>query len=124
MNQLPKVDQWVAVVNVVCVSVSVIVNWWAARSGLFRFRAVHAAIAAVSGLYVVGYLWLLGALNVIGVAAPSVPQWSSVLRGFAIIDWLTVWITPAVMSVRMNRALHSAIRDRLNDEMSDRLDDQ
>ena len=62
MNQLPKVDQWVAVVNVVCVSMSVIVNWWAARSGLFRFRTVHAAIAAVSGLYVVGYLWLLGLL--------------------------------------------------------------
>ena len=122
MNQLPKVDQWVAVVNVVCVSMSVIVNWWAARSGLFRFRTVHAAIAAVSGLYVVGYLWLLGALP--GVDAPSVPQWSSVLRGFAIIAWLVVWITPAVMSVRMNRDLHSAIRDRLNGEMSDRLDDQ
>ena len=124
MNQLPKVDQWVAVVNVICVSLSVIVNWWAARSGLLRFRTVHAAIAAVSGLYVVGYLWLLGALNVIGVAAPSVPQWSSVLRGFAIIAWLVVWITPAVMSVRMNRDLHHAIRGRLDGEMSDRLDDQ
>jgi len=122
MNQLPKVDQWVAVVNVVCVSLSVIVNWWAARSGLFRFRTVHAAIAAVSGLYVVGYLWLLGALP--GVDAPSVPQWSSVLRGFAIIAWLVVWITPAAMSVRMNRDLHHAIRGRLDGEMSDRLDDQ
>ena len=122
MNQLPKVDQWVAVVNVVCVSMSVIVNWWAARSGLFRFRTVHAAIAAVSGLYVVGYLWLFGALP--GVDAPSVPQWSSVLRGFAIIAWLVVWITPAVMSVRMNRDLHHAIRGRLDGEMSDRLDDQ
>ena len=122
MNQLPKVDQWVAVVNVVCVSMSVIVNWWAARSGLFRFRTVHAAIAAVSGLYVVGYLWLLGLLP--GVDAPSVPQWSSVLRGFAIIADLVVWITPAVMSVRMNRDLHHAIRGRLDGEMSDRLDDQ
>ena len=122
MNQLPKVDQWVAVVNVVCVSMSVIVNWWAARSGLFRFRTVHAAIAAVSGLYVVGYLWLLGLLP--GVDAPSVPQWSSVLRGFAIIADLVVWITPAAMSVRMNRDLHHAIRGRLDGEMSDRLDDQ
>ena len=122
MNQLPKVDQWVAVVNVVCMSMSVIVNWWAARSGLFRFRTVHAAIAAVSGLYVVGYLWLLGLLP--GVDAPSVPQWSSVLRGFAIIADLVVWITPAAMSVRMNRDLHHAIRGRLDGEMSDRLDDQ
>ena len=122
MNQLPKVDQWVAVVNVVCVSMSVIVNWWAARSGLFRFRTVHAAIAAVSGLYVVGYLWLFGLLP--GVDAPSVPQWSSVLRGFAIIAWLVVWIAPAAMSVRMNRDLHHAIRGRLDGEMSDRLDDQ
>ena len=121
MNNLPAVDDWVAVLNLVSVAVSVVVNWWAARSGLFRFRTVHAAIAAVSCLYVVGYLWLLGGLSFVGLDAPTVPQWSSVLRGFSLVAWLVVWICPACMSIQMNRELHGAIRDRLDGEKSDRL---
>lgn len=125
MNNLPSVDDWVAVLNLVSVSVSVIVNWWAARSGLFRFRTVHAAIATVSALYVAGYLWLLGFLAPLGpaLAAPTVPQWSSVLRGFSLVAWLVVWICPACMSIQMNRDLHGAIRDRIDAEMSERLGD-
>ena len=37
----------VVVLNLACVLVSVGVNWCAARSGLLRFRTVHAAIATV-----------------------------------------------------------------------------
>ena len=110
MNQLPMLDEWIAVLNLCCVVVSVVVNWWAARSGLFRFRVVHAAIAAVSAMYVAGYLWLLGWLP--GVAGPEVMVWSSVFRGISLVAWVVVWICPACMSIRATRELHAAIRDR------------
>lgn len=116
MNKLPLIDQWVTGLNLVFVAVSVVANWWAARSGLFRFRTIHAAIAAVSGLYFAGYTWLL-------FGDVEVTRWSSVMRGFSLLAWTVVWITPAVMSVRMNHDLHSAIKSRLDGEMSDRLDD-
>lgn len=109
-NQIPAVDEWVAVLNLACVVVSVVMNWWAARSGLFRFRSVHAAIAAVSMMYVVLYLWLLGWVP--GVAAPEVPVWSSVGRGISLVAWVVVWICPACMSVRATRELHAAIAAR------------
>jgi hypothetical protein len=112
MNKLPVLDQWVAVLNLCCVVVSVVVNWWAARSGLFRFRTAHAAIAAVSAMYVVLYLWLLGWLSPIGLSAPLVPVWSSVGRGISLVAWIVVWICPACMSIRATRELHAAIRDR------------
>ena len=116
MNKLPLVDLWVTELNLVFVAVSIVANWWAARGGLFRFRAIHAAIAAVSGLYLAGYVWLL-------LSDVEVTRWSSVMRGFSLLAWTVVWITPAVMSVRMNHDLHHAIKQRLEDEASDRLDD-
>ncbi len=112
MNKLPVLDQWIAVLNLLLVGVSVVFNWWAARSGLFRFRTVHAAIAAVSAMYVVLYLWLLGWLSPIGLSAPLVPVWSSVGRGISLVAWVVVWICPACMSMRATRELHAAIRDR------------
>ena len=110
MNTLPVVDEWIGVLNLCCVVASVVVNWWAARSGLFRFRTAHAAIATVSAMYVVLYLWLLGWLP--GVAAPEVPVWSSVGRGISLVAWMVVWICPACMSIRATRELHAAIRER------------
>ncbi len=105
VNNLPLVDEWVAVLSLVGASVSVVVNWWAARSGLFRFRTVHAAIATISVLYVAGYVWLL-----FGNVDPA--RWSSVLRGVSLVAWVVVWICPACMSIRATRELHAAIRVR------------
>lgn len=105
MNQLPPVDEWVAVLNLIGVTVSVVVNWWAARVGLFRFRTLHAAIAAISVLYVGGYLWLL-------FGDVEVARWSSVLRGLWLVAWLVAWICPACMSIRATRELHAAIQRR------------
>jgi hypothetical protein len=116
MNNLTGADEWVAILNLGCVVVSVVANWWAARSGLFRFRTVHAAIATVSALYVVLYLWLLGWLSPIGLSAPLVPVWSSVGRGISLVAWIVVWICPACMSIRATRELHAAIRERQGGE--------
>lgn len=110
MNQIPVVDEVIAALNLCCVVVSVGFNWWAARSGLFRFRTVHAAIATVSVMYVVLYLWLLGWLP--GVPGPEVAVWSSVGRGISLVAWVVVWICPACMSIRATRELHAAIRER------------
>lgn len=104
-NQIPAVDEWVALLSLLGAVISVVANWWAARSGLFRFRAVHAAIAAISLLYVTGYLWLL-----FGDVDPA--RWSSTLRGLSLVAWVVVWICPACMSIRVTREMHAAIRDR------------
>lgn len=99
------VEEFVVVVNLVCVLVSVVANVWAARVGLLRCRTAHAAIAAVSGIYVVGYLWLLSG-DVTGEA------WSSVFRGISLVAWVVVWIIPALLSVKFSRELHRAIEER------------
>ena len=99
------IERVVVILNLVCVLVSVAVNWWAARSGLFRFRTVHAAIATVSLMYVAGYSWLL-------FGDVEVARWSSVFRGLSLVAWAVVWILPAVLSVRATRELHAAIERR------------
>lgn len=106
-TKVPPLDQWVAILNVIAAGVSVIVNWQASRAGLFRFRVLHAAIMAVSVMYVAGYLWLLGVFGDVQVA-----RWSSVMRGFSLVAWLVVWILPAVVSIRATHELHQAIRSR------------
>lgn len=105
MNQIRMADEWVAAVSMLGAVVSVVVNWWAARSGLLRFRTVHAAIATISVLYVAGYVWLL-----FGNVDPA--RWSSTLRGLSIVAWVVVWICPACMSIKATRELHAAIRER------------
>lgn len=105
MNQIPLVDEWVATLSLVGALVSVVANWWAARSGLFRFRTVHAAIATISVLYVAGYVWLL-----FGNVDPA--RWSSTLRGLSLVAWVVVWICPACMSIKATRELHAAIERR------------
>jgi hypothetical protein len=106
MNQIPAVDEWVAVMSLLGALGSVVANWSAARIGLVRFRTVHAAISTVSILYVAGYLWLL-----FGDVDPA--RWSSTLRGLSLVSWVVVWVMPAAMSVQMNRELHRAIRGRM-----------
>jgi hypothetical protein len=110
MKNLPVVDEVVVVLNLVCVAVAVAVNWWAARSGLLRLRTIHAAIAAIAGVYVAGYLWLLGLIPFLD--APDPARWSSVLRGLSLVAWVVVWVAPAVLSIRTTRELHTAIRER------------
>ncbi len=106
-TKVPPLDQWVAILNLAGAVVSVAVNWRASRSGLFRFRTLHAAITAVAVMYVAGYLWLLGVFGEVQVA-----RWSSVMRGFSLVAWLVVWILPAVVSIRATRELHRAIQRR------------
>lgn len=113
MNQIPLIDEWVAVLSLIGAAASVALNWQAARVGLLRFRTVHAAIATIALLYVAGYLWLL-----FGNVDPA--RWSSTLRGLSMVAWVVVWLLPAAMSVRMNRELHTAIRDRLSDDREGR----
>lgn len=110
MNQIPAVDEWVAVMSLAGATTSVIVNWRAAHAGLFRFRTIHAAIGAVSVLYVAGYLWLL-----FGNVDPA--RWSSTLRGLSLVAWLVVWILPAVISTRATRELHDAIKRRQEEDL-------
>ena len=106
-TRIPALDQWVAILNLLGAGVSVVVNWQASRAGLFRFRVLHAAIVAVSVMYVAGYLWLLGVFGEV-----QVQRWSSVMRGFSLVAWLVVWILPAVVSIRATRELHEAIQRR------------
>ena len=106
---LPVVDAWVIALNLVGVTVSVVVNWWAGRHGLFRFRPVHSTVAALSLLYVAGYAWLL-------LTDVEVARWSSVLRGLSLLAWVVVWIAPAVVSLRASKELHAAIRQRQEDD--------
>lgn len=104
-NQIPRMDEWVATLSLIGALISLVVNCWAARTGLVVFRTAHAAITAISAIYVAGYLWLL-----LGDVGPA--EWSSVMRGFSLVAWVAVWIVPAVISVRVTRALHAAIKER------------
>ena len=104
-NQIDVVDEIVAGVSLVGALLSLVVSWVAARRGLIRFRTLHAAVAAMSTVYVAGYLWLM-----LGNPAPAF--WSSVMRGFSLVAWGVVWIAPAVVSLTVARDLHAAVRKR------------
>jgi hypothetical protein len=109
MNQIPVLDEWVTVLSLLGSSASLVMNWRAARVGLITFRTVHAAIAAISVMYVAGYLWLL-----FGNVDPV--RWSSTLRGISLVSWVVVWVMPAAMSVQINRKMHAAIRKRFGED--------
>ena len=104
-NQISLVDEVVAGVSLVGALLSLVISWKAARYGLVRFRTIHAAVAAMSMVYVVGYLWLL-------LGDPPPAFWSSVMRGFSLVSWGVVWVAPAAVSLTVSRDLHAAIRER------------
>jgi hypothetical protein len=112
MAVMSGVEEFVIVVNLVCVVVAFAVNVWAAKVGIIRLRTVHAAIATVCIIYVFGYVWLLGWLGVFGLDAPSAEAWSSVFRGISLVAWVAVWIAPAAVSVHLSRELLRAIEQR------------
>ena len=99
------VEELIIAVNALLALGSVVVNAWAARDGLLRFRVVHAAVASLGVLYALLYGWLL-------LFDPPLQTWSSVGRGLSVTAWPIVWVWPALASVRAMRELHSAIRSR------------
>jgi phosphatidylglycerophosphate synthase len=112
MNQIGVVDEWVTILTLVGAAVSTVMSCVASRHGLVRLRPIHAGVAVLSAIYVVGYLWLL-------FGNPSVVLWSSVMRGFSLTAWVLVWIAPAWTSWSVNRELHQAIRLRHEQDEGD-----
>ncbi len=99
------VEELIIAVNALLALGSVVVNAWAARDGLLRFRVVHAAVASLGVLYALLYGWLL-------LFDPPLRLWSSIGRGLSLTAWPIVWLLPACVSVRAMRELHTAIRER------------
>ncbi len=96
--------------NFVGASASAVVNWWAAgRRGMPVFRRLHVAIATLSIIYAGSYVWLAAELWAGTDAMGAVLQWSSVMRGVALVVWPVVWVAPAMMSLRIRKGLERAI---------------
>lgn len=99
------VEELIIAVNALLALGSVVVNWWASRDGLLRFRVMHAAVASLAILYTALYGWLL-------LFDPPLRTWSSIGRGLSLTAWPIVWVWPAWVSVSAMRELHAAIRTR------------
>lgn len=99
------VEELIIAVNALLALGSVVVNVWAARDGLLRFRVIHAAVASLAFLYALLYGWLL-------LFDPPLRLWSSIGRGLSLTAWPIVWILPAVVSIRATHELHQAIQRR------------
>ena len=99
------VEELIIAVNALLALGSVVVNVWAARDGLLRFRVIHAAVASLAFLYALLYGWLL-------LFDPPLRLWSSIGRGLSLTAWPIVWVLPAVVSIRATRELHQAIQRR------------
>jgi uncharacterized membrane protein len=111
MNHLSVAEIMVVVVNIAMVTAAVVINWRASQHGVVRFRIVHAAVAALSGVYAVGYLFLL-------FGDVSIENWSSLFRGVSVIAWPIVWWWPALTSLRVHRELKEALFAHLEGEDS------
>lgn len=106
MNHLSTAEIIVVLVNIVMVTAAVVINWRASQHGVVRYRIVHAAVAALSGVYAVGYLFLL-------LGDVSVENWYSIFRGVSVIAWPVVWWWPALTSLRVHRELKEALQAHL-----------
>ncbi len=102
---MTPIEELIIAVNALMALGSVVVNVWAARDGLLRFRVVHAAVASLGVLYALLYGWLL-------ICDPPLRLWSSIGRGLSLTAWPIVWILPAVVSIRATHELHQAIQRR------------
>jgi hypothetical protein len=107
MSQLSVAEIIVVLVNVAMVSASAVINWRASQHGVVRYRMVHAAVASLSGVYAVGYLFLL-------FGDVSVQNWSSLFRGVSIVAWPVVWWWPALTSLYVHRELKEALQAHLD----------
>jgi len=106
VNDLSVAELIVIAVNMVMVLAAVAINWRASQHGVVRYRIVHAAVAALSGVYAAGYLVLM-------LGDVSVENWSSVMRGVSIVAWPVVWWWPALTSLRVHRELKEALQAHL-----------
>lgn len=102
---MTPIEEVIVAVNAVMAFGSMVVNAWAARDGLLRFRAVHASVASLAFLYALLYGWLL-------IFDPPLRLWSSIGRGLPLTAWSIVWVLPAVVSIRATHELHQAIQRR------------
>jgi hypothetical protein len=107
VKQLSAAEIIVLLVNIAMVAASVVINWRAAQHGVVRYRVVHAAVAALSGVYAAGYLVLL-------LGDVSVENWSSIFRGVSVVAWPVVWWWPALTSLRVHRELRAALQVHLD----------
>ena len=105
MTPIEEVIVAINAVNALMALGSMVVNGWAARDGLLRFRVIHAAVASLAFLYALLYGWLL-------LFDPPLRLWSSIGRGLSLTAWPIVWVLPAVVSIRATRELHQAIQRR------------
>lgn len=81
---------------------------WAARRGVVNTRPLHAACAALSAVYCVGYLVLV-------IARPNVGEWSNTMRGVGLVAWPVAWMSWSIISVRLQRRvgkLREVVEDR------------
>lgn len=97
------VEELIIAVNALLALGSMVVNGWAARDGLLRFRVIHASVASLAFLYALLYGWLL-------IFDPPLRLWSSIGRGLSLTAWPIVWVLPAVVSIRATHELHQAIQ--------------
>ena len=86
----------IAWANLIGAFVATVLNVQAARHGAIRARWLHAMTAVVGVAYVFGYSWLLCTLD-------DPRRWSETMRGVAVVAWVIVWWTPAILSLRLHR---------------------
>jgi len=87
---MTAIAEWVIRVSLVFAAGSFVLNAVTA----VRVRSVlFAVIAALSGVYVVGYLWLL-------TNPTQRIAWSEVMSGVALLAWPLVWLAPAARAYR------------------------
>lgn len=88
------------------------VNFLASAKGIPRMRKVHWLVGSLALIYSVAYLILL-------CLDPGYLEWSSVMRGVAVLVWIIVWAAPALASYRIWRDfpkyVEEALQERLNE---------
>ena len=96
---MTEIATWVIRVAVMFATLSVVANLVVAH----RLRSMlFAGIAALSVVYVTGYLWLL--LNPTERAV-----WSEVMSGVSLVAWPMVWIGPAVRTFHQRTRFEKAL---------------
>ena len=88
-------DMFVLIANGVLAAVSLVAHIIASNLTDPRKRPLHAAIAVVCLIYVLGYTWV--------VITQDVFEWSRLFRGVSIIVWPLVWIAPAAQDIYLFR---------------------
>lgn len=80
---------------------------WAYRHGLpGEWRRFHGAVAALSIIYFVFYVWLV-------IGHPDGALWSARARGVGLVSWPVVWWGSSLLSIHSQqrlKKLHAVVR--------------